>query len=54
VTLDIELDFSGLFTGFYQAIIEVGWQLGNVTIRSSSVIGVDALLGQKIGIELKF
>jgi hypothetical protein len=54
VTLDIELDFSGLFTGFYQAIIEVGWQLGNVTIRSSSVIDVDALLGQKIGIELKF
>jgi len=54
VTLDIELDFSGLFTGFYQAIIEVGWQLGNVTIRSSSVIGVNALLGQKIGIELKF
>jgi hypothetical protein len=54
VTLDIELDFSGLFTGFYQAIIEVGWQLGNVTIRSSSVIDVNALLGQKIGIELKF
>jgi hypothetical protein len=54
VTLDIELDFSGLFTGFYQAIIEVGWQLGNVTIRSSSVIGVNALQGQKIGIELKF
>jgi hypothetical protein len=54
VTLDIELDFSGLFTGFYQAIIEVGWKLGNVTIRSSSVIGVNALLGQKIGIELKF
>jgi hypothetical protein len=54
VTLDIGLYFSGLFTGFYQAIIEVGWQLGNVTIRSSSVIGVDALLGQKIGIELKF
>jgi hypothetical protein len=54
VTLDIELDFRGLFTGFYQAIIEVGWQLGNVTIRSSSVIDVNALLGQKIGIELKF
>jgi hypothetical protein len=54
VTLDIRLDFSGLFTGFSQAIIEVGWKLGNVTIRSSSVIGVDALLGQKIGIELKF
>jgi hypothetical protein len=54
VTLDIGLYLSGLFTGFYQAIIEVGWQLGNVTIRSSSVIGVDALLGQKIGIELKF
>jgi hypothetical protein len=54
VTLDIGLYFSGLFRGFYQAIIEVGWQLGNVTIRSSSVIGVDALLGQKIGIELKF
>jgi hypothetical protein len=54
VTLDIRLYLSGLFTGFYQAIIEVGWQLGNVTIRSSSVIGVDALLGQKIGFELKF
>jgi hypothetical protein len=54
VTLDIGLYFSGLFRGFYQAIIEVGWQLGNVTIRSSSVIDVNALLGQKIGIELKF
>jgi hypothetical protein len=54
VTLDIGLYLRGLFTGFYQAIIEVGWQLGNVTIRSSSVIGVDALLGQKIGFELKF
>jgi hypothetical protein len=54
VTLDIRLYLSGLFRGFYQAIIEVGWQLGNVTIRSSSVIGVDALLGQKIGFELKF
>jgi hypothetical protein len=54
VTLDIQLDFGGLFTRFSQAIIEVGWKLGNVTIRSSSVIGVDALLGQKIGIELKF
>jgi len=54
VTLDIELDFAGLFRGFYQAIVEVGWKLGNVTIRSSSVIDVDALLGQKIGIELTF
>ena len=54
VSLDIELDFEGLFSGFYQAIIEVAWKLGNVTIRSSSVIDVDALLGQKIGIELTF
>jgi len=54
VTLDIQLDFNGLFRNFSQAIIEVGWKLGNVTIRSSSVIGVDVLRGQKIGIELKF
>jgi hypothetical protein len=54
VSLDIELDFAGLFRGFYQAIVEVAWKLGNVTIKSSSVIGVDALLGQKIGIELTF
>jgi hypothetical protein len=54
VTLDIQLDFSGLFRDFSQAIIEVGWKLGNVTIRSSSVINVNFLRGQKIGIELKF
>ncbi len=54
VSLDIQLYFAGLFRGFYQAIVEVGWKLGNTTIRSSSVIGVDALLGQKIGIEFKF
>jgi hypothetical protein len=54
VTLDIQLDFSGLFRNFSQAIIEVGWKLGNVTIRSSSVIDVNFLQGQKIGIELKF
>jgi hypothetical protein len=54
VTLDIRLDFGGLFTRFSQAIIEVGWKLGNVTIRSSSVIDVNFLQGQKIGIELKF
>ncbi len=65
VTLDIGLYFTGLFRGFYRAVIEVGWKLGNVTIRSSSIIPVDptvlapgpyliALPAQKIGIELTF
>jgi hypothetical protein len=54
VSLDIGLYLTGLVTGFYQAIVDVGWRVGNVAIKSSSVIGVNVLLGQKIGLEISF
>lgn len=54
VSLNIELYLTGFVTGFYRAIVDVGWRMGNVVIKSSSVIGVDVLLGQKIGLEISF
>lgn len=54
VSLNIGLYLTGLFTGFYRAIVDVGWHVGNVAIKSSSVIGVDVLFGQKISLEISF
>ncbi|MCX8102999.1 MAG: hypothetical protein N3E42_00940 [Candidatus Bipolaricaulota bacterium] len=63
VSININLYFFGLFRGFYRAVIEVSWKLGNVTIKSTSIIPVDPMTvyagwvylpAQKIGIELTF
>jgi hypothetical protein len=54
VSLNIELYLTGFVTGFYRAIVDVGWRVGNVAIKSSSVIGVNVLLGQRIGLEISF
>jgi len=54
VSLDVTLYFGDLFTQFYEADVIVGWQIGNVTVTSATILGENQLLGQKFSLGFKF
>jgi len=54
VSFDVTLYFADLFRGFYQADVIVGWKIGNTTITSTTIVGENALLGQKFSFGFSF
>jgi hypothetical protein len=54
VSFDVTLYFADLFRGFYQADVIVGWKIGNTTITSTTIVGENALLGQKFSFGFTF
>ena len=54
VSLDVTLSFADLFTGFQSAVVNVSWKIGNTTITSTTIVGENALLGQKFSFGFTF
>lgn len=54
VTIDIWLGFLQLMRDFYGGSVDVSWKIGNLTVRSSTVLHPDSLAAQRISLEMKF
>lgn len=54
VSIDISVSFGALLTAFRQAIVDVGWKLGTVTIKSSTIVNENNLEAQMFSIGVTF
>ncbi|MCI2429868.1 hypothetical protein LM604_04365 [Candidatus Acetothermia bacterium] len=54
VTIDIWMGFLQLMRDFYGGSGDVAWKIGNLTVKSSTVLHPDSLAAQRISLEMKF
>ncbi|MCS7274525.1 MAG: hypothetical protein NZ610_03850 [Candidatus Bipolaricaulota bacterium] len=54
VDISIWLGFIQLMRDFYGGAIDVSWKIGNLTVKSSTVLHPDSLAAQRISLEMKF
>jgi len=54
MTINIGMRLTNLFSGFYGATIELAWKVGNVTLKSATLLNVDYLAAQLFSITFTF
>ena len=54
MAINITLSLGNLFSGFQQAIVDLSWKVGNVTLNSGTIIGVNRLQAQVFSLNFKF
>jgi hypothetical protein len=54
MSIDIRVRLNSLFTGFQQAVIDLAWKVGNVTLRSGTILNTNNLDAQLFSIGFTF
>jgi len=54
MSINIGIRLSGIFTGFVGSTIEMSWKMGNVTLKSATLLTTDALAAQLFSINFAF
>lgn len=54
MNISITLQLGNLFSGFQEAIVELAWKLGGVTLKSATILNVDFLRAQMFSVGFTF
>jgi hypothetical protein len=54
MSINIGIRLSGIFSGFVGSTIELGWKIGNVTLKSATLLTTNALAAQLFSIGFSF
>ncbi len=54
MSIDIGLRLTGVFTGFHGATIDLAWKVGNVTLKSATLLTTNALAAQLFSVGFTF
>ncbi len=54
MAINISLVLGNLFSNFQEAIIDLSWKIGNVTVNSGTILNVDFLRAQVFSLNFKF
>lgn len=54
MSINIGIRLNGIFTGFVGSTIELAWKVGNVTLKSATILSTNALVAQLFSVGLSF